>query len=290
MMDFIKEIHESKMIKDSLNQRSLTYSDCCERMYLILLSMELMKHYPRYSSFVHRYASKTKHHNYKPFRPSGTDLYNYIHFVQGDEETISKLKDPGAARRQQGLSAFPAREVIQYIARMSVGTPSSTQQMFIRIENGLNINNKDYSELRRYIGRYNKESKEAQKNIATKLLYALRSKLRNSDIIDDFSKLVADNDLESSRVTDTEPTQSTPDITTTPKEFMLYRRLGVEGNKLGQLMMFLRHAREGKSIPSYLVSSYHPLFEIISDIIDAGPAEVQLLKNLHKRAIKSKNG
>ena len=288
-MEFIKDLHEARMTKDQSNVRSLTYSDCCEKMYLILLTLELMKHYPRYTTFVHSYARKTKHHSYKGFRAGATDLYNFLHFLQGDEEVLGKLKDPGAARRAQGMSALPIREISKYIADLSVGTPTSTQQMFIRIENGLHINNNEYRELRRYIGRYNHEGKQAQKNISTKLLYAVRAKLRNSDIIDDFSKLVADKDLETARVSDTEVTFSKPDVGMSLNDMHFYKFL-VSPHKLLQIKKFLDFVREGKPVPTAFVQAYLPIIEMIDDIVQGGPQHVQMLKTIHKNAKKSRNG
>ena len=81
------------------------------------------------------------------------------------------------------------------------------------MENGLDIKNTEYKNIRRSLGKLEDSSRiKTQKVLATKLLYALRAKLRNSDIIDDFSTLVAIKDLESDRVKDQEPTVSTPDM------------------------------------------------------------------------------
>ena len=289
MMEFIRDLHEARMTKDQSNVRNLTYSDCCEKMYLILLTLDLMKHYPRYTSFVHDYAKRTKHHNYKGFRSNGTDLYNFIYFIQGDDRILSKLKNPGAAQRTQAMSAIPMREISKYIVDMSTGTPATAQQMFIRIENGLHINNQEYRELRRYIGRFQHESPQAKKNIATKLLYALRAKLRNSDIIDDFSKLVAQQDLETNRVDDTEIAVSKPDLGTNLASVKFYRLLA-SPSKLILLQKFLEYTKEGKPIPANMVKAYSPIVELVDDIVQGGPTYIQMLKTIRKNAKKSDNG
>jgi len=289
MMDFIKDIHEARMIKGSSDVRTWTYSDCGEKMYLILLTLDLMKHYPRYSVFAHQYARKTKHHTYKGFRHNSTDLYNFLHFLQGDDAALDKLKNPGAAKRAQGMSALPIKEISKYIADLSVGTPSTSQQMFIRIENGLHIDNKEYRDLRRYIGRYPSEPTQAQKNITTKLLYAVRAKLRDSDIIDEFSKLVADKDLETARVDDTEVTFTKPDVGMDMSDLRFYRFL-ISQSKLPHLQKFLDYMREGKTVPAQFAQAYVPIIEIIDDIVQAGPTYINMLKTVRKNAKKSKNG
>ena len=64
MMEFLKEeIYEARMLRDDNNARVLTYTDCCQRLYLILLCLELMRHFPKYSDIVKRYASNTTNRN-----------------------------------------------------------------------------------------------------------------------------------------------------------------------------------------------------------------------------------
>ena len=76
-MEFIKEITEARMTRDSSNQRVLTYTDCCERTYLSLLALEFMRNFPSYTSFVQDYCKKSRHHNYQHFKISGTDEVNH---------------------------------------------------------------------------------------------------------------------------------------------------------------------------------------------------------------------
>lgn len=67
------------------------------------------------------------------------------------------------------------------------------------------------------------------------------------------------------------------------RDLALYRLL--TGSKdLMLIKKFLDLAQEGKSIPSTMVKAYQPVIELIDDIVTAGPAYVQLLKVLRKRA------
>jgi len=45
-------------------------------------------------------------------------------------------------------------------------------------------------------------------------------------------------------------------------------------------------AEEGKGIPPQFVKAYAPIFEMIDDIVAAGPGAVQRLKTIHKLAKK----
>ena len=78
---FIKDLHEARMTKDNGSSRKLTFSDCCERLYLTLLILETMRKYPDFKNTVQKYAKKTVgFETYRYYRIMGTDLYNFIYF------------------------------------------------------------------------------------------------------------------------------------------------------------------------------------------------------------------
>ena len=58
MMEFIKDINEARMTRDSSNARVLTYTDCCERLYLTMLVLEMLRKYPTFSNTVRAYAKR----------------------------------------------------------------------------------------------------------------------------------------------------------------------------------------------------------------------------------------
>ena len=283
MMDFIKEISEARMTRDQQNMTSLTYSDVGERMYLTLLCLEVMRHYPNYTPFVRNYAKKSQSVA-KTFKVGATDLHNFLYFLQGDEQAIGKLKNPGAAKRQQAMSALPIKDIMSYITSLANGnSPTFPQQTFIRIENGLHINNKDYKIIRRYLSRFRDEHSSIQTNVVTKLLFAVRSKLRSSDIIDDFEQFVSKRDLESNKVTDTEPVISTPDISAPGSSIVYYARL-LHKPSYALLNGFLNAARNRRIPTIKQLETYLPIIQMIDDIVKAGPAYVNMLKVVHKRA------
>ena len=49
---------------------------------------------------------------------------------------------------------------------------------------------------------------------------------------------------------------------------------------------FLEQARSGRSIPSNMVKAYLPIIDMIDEIVVAGPAYINLLKSVSKRAKK----
>ena len=290
-MEFLKELSEARMTRDKQNQRVLTYADCCERMYLSLLALELMRNYPTASQVVRSYCKKSFNPTYKLFQTAGTDLHNFMYFVRGEDEALNKLKDPGAAKRLRQKSNFPLQDIKSYLQSVGNGVvPTGVQQMFIKIENGLDITNSDYKKLRRALGNINDlKSKRDQKTLATKLLFALRAKLRNSDLIDDFSTLVAIKDLENDNVRDTEPTVSKPDMMPSTDPSYVYYRLLAKPQNLILIKAFLEHVRDGRPIPSNMVRAYAPVAKVMDDIVRAGPSYINLLKSIHNRAKKTLN-
>lgn len=286
-MDFIKDLHESRMTKDNGSSKKLTYTDCGERAYLTLLALETMRQYPDFKGYVQRYAKKTSGFElYKFYRIMGTDLYNFIYFLVGDNSAQDKLKDPGAAKKLKKSTNFPTAAVNRYINALAQNkSPTAINQMFMNMESGLNITNTDYKSIRRYLGNFSKLNRSEKRLLSTRLIFAVRAKLRNSDIIEDFEKFAAVKNLEKASVIDPEPTVSRPDIPTKAGDLALYRYL-VGDRNLALVRKFLEQAKDGKAASSNMVQAYLPAIEMIDDIVQGGPAFVQQLRTLQQRAKK----
>src|SRR6056300_1247360 len=139
-MEFLAELHEARMTRDSNNQKVLTYTDCCERLYLTMLSLELLRRYPQFAPLAHGYAKKTTDRDsYKHFRAYNTDLYNFAYFVTGDEDAINKLKDSASAMARRKNTTLPLMNFNRYLTNLSLGKVSTLddQQVFSRIETAL---------------------------------------------------------------------------------------------------------------------------------------------------------
>jgi hypothetical protein len=284
---FLRDLHESRMTKDNGNAKKLTYTDCGERMYLTLLALETMRQFPDFKGYVERYCKKTAGFElYKMYRIMGTDLYNFIYFLVGDGSAQAKLKDPEAAKRLKANTNIPTTAINRYINAVAQGKePAQINTMFMAIESGINITNVDYKAIRRNLANYAKLTRAEKRLVSTRLIFAVRAKLRSSDIIEDFEKFAAVKDLEKANVTDPEPTVSTPDIATKPSELALYRYL-VGDKNLALTKKFLEQARDGKAASANMVAAYLPAIKMIDDLVQAGPAYVQQLRALHKRAKK----
>ena len=287
-LEFLSELYEARMTRNSGDTAKLTYNDCCERLYLTLLVLELLSKYPKYMPYAKAYAKKTKDVNYKRFQMHGTDLHNFIYFVNGDDEALAKLKDPDTARMVARKTTLPAMAINRYLTTLSSGMSSQTSETFMSIESALRISNADYKAIRRQLTNYNGLATYDKKKLATRLVLAVRAKLRSSDIIRFLEELVAERDLETSSVKDNEPTISVPDLSTSGKELSLYRYL-VGAKNLMLTKKFLELAKDGKPVPAAMIQAYMPAIAMVDNIVKAGPGFVQMLRTLENRAKKSPN-
>ena len=288
-MDFIKGLHESRMTKDDGNSRKLTYSDCMERLYLSLLVLETLRQFPEFRVFVKTYTTKTAGFElYKYYRIMGTDLYNFVYFLVGPTSAQSKLKDPGAAAKLKKEIRVPTSDINRYINSLKNGKePTLLTKMFTELESSLRIKNTEYKSVRRSLLNFERLNKQEKRVMVTKLLYAVRAKLRNSDLIDDFEKLAAIKDLEKASVKDNQPTISTPDISTSNDQMALYRYIvGAENKQMTK--KFIEHALSNQGASSSMIKGYLPAIKMLDDIISGGPAYIQQLRSLQKRA-KNRN-
>tara|TARA_B110000238_G_scaffold198633_1_gene243698 strand:+ start:590 stop:1561 length:972 start_codon:yes stop_codon:yes gene_type:complete len=284
---FIKDISEARLTRTDGGVKTLTYTDCKERMYLTILMLEVLRQYPTYARTAANYARMTKG-QYNYFDAKKSDLHNFIYFLVGDSNAQNKLKDPDAAKRLRESTKINLSLLNAYLTSVSNNTlPNRVSELLIKLESDLSITNTDYKAVRRILTQFSSASLGNKQKVVTRLLIAARAKLRTSDLIDDFSKLAADKNLETSAVVDNEPTVSTPDLGMSAKDASLYRYL-VGTQNLAQARQFLALASQGRSIPSTYVQAYLPAIKMIDDIVQAGPTYVQHLRNLQQRAKKSR--
>ena len=286
---FIKDMHEARMTRQAGTVKSLTYTDCCERLYLSVLVLEALNQYAYFRRSAGEYARRTTGYDtFKAYRMSGTDLYNFAYFVNGDDDAMNKLKDPSAAKAMRQRTFLPLMQLNGWLKSIASNHQyTQTSQFLIKLEGALNITNADYKIVRRNLTRYKSLSTKDKQNTITRLLIAARAKLRTSDLVDDLGKLSATNDLETARVADNEPTVSVPDITTDARDISLYRYI-VGTENVMRTKNFLNLAKQGRSVPGQFVQGYVPAVKMLDDIVKAGPAYINLLRALHQRAKKSR--
>jgi hypothetical protein len=289
-MDFIKELHEARMTRNSSDQAELTYTDVLERLYITICILDFGYKFATYRRQISDYAKKTTMYSgYNHFRMHGTDLHNLIYFATGDESAISKLKNPEAAQALRNKTHVPLLALNRYLSAMAIGTSlkSSDRSILLELERYLNITNTLYKKTRRQLMNFAKLQQVEREEAATNLLLASRAKLRNSDIHSLLEKIVIDRNLETSLVKDNEPTVSKPDTTPTDMTgVMMYRYLLGSKTNYALIKGFLERVERGETIPSQMTKAYAPAIKILNDIVKAGPAYTNIVHLAHKRAQK----
>lgn len=287
--EFLTELYEARMTKNSDNQQKLTYADCKERAYLILLMLQVMRYYPKHREEAAKYAYKTViHREYRRFRIEGTDLYNLFYFITGDDAALDKLKDPEAAKQDRKRTYLSIGRLNGYLR--SIGNKNSPvsrdYEILSLLERELEIRNNDYKELRRRLVTFDTDMPKERQVTVTRLLFAGRAKLSDSDFLQYFTALTIDKNLENPNLTSPEPTVSTPDQEVNTADIRNYRFL-VPSNSLPFVAKFLQSARLGKTVLANFTQSYVPIILMIDDIVRAGPAHIEQLKQVHYRAKRS---
>lgn len=288
-MEFIKEIHEARMTRNSSDQKSLTYSDCCEKMFLILCIIEVMRHDTNNNLFLQEYLRKTTSGDgYKQFRMANTDLYNFLYFAGGDNDAMDKLKDPGSAKQIRRNTQVPIMTINGYLTQVKASPTSSAIQsfnIFYQVQNSLRQQTSKYSTLRRDIGNFPKLHISKKQEVITQLLHAAQAKLRASDIIDYYATWAGSNRLIDPTVKDTEIDISQPDLEKSPSDVSYYRLIVGNENAV-RATKFVEYAAQGKATPINFIQSYLPIIQMVHDFVKAGPVAISQLKLLHKRIKK----
>ena len=286
-LNFLTELHEARMTRNTSDNSKLSYTDCCERLYLTLLILDLLYKFLQFAPISAGYAAKTTQHtNYQHFRMHGTDLYNLIHFVDGDDEAMKKLKSYENARAIRSKTHLPVLGLNRWLLSVK-NNQTTSSEVLIKVETALKIVNSDYKTIRRATTNWDRLGQADKKRWVTKLLYAARAKLRNSDIITHLEALANQRSLENPKVKDNEPTVSMPDLApTTAQDLALYRYIVGAKNVMGT-KKFLDAAKKGQSMSPAFVKAYLPAVELLDDIVKAGPGYIQMLRALQKRAKNS---
>ena len=284
--EFLTDLQEARMTRNADNQRRLTYTDCRERAYLTLLMLQVMRHYSSHRDLAAKYAYKTvMYRDYQRFRVDGTDLYNLFYFITGNEAALGKLKDPGAAAIERKKTFLSVGKLNGYLRSIGSGnTPVLVDyEKLAIIERELNIRNSDYKELRRRLVSFDTDTPKERQTTITRLLFAGRAKLTDGDFLQQFTKLTLDKNLENPNLTSPEPSVSTPDLPVPIENLRNYRFL-VPANQIPFVGKFLQSARSGRAIVANFTQAYLPIIIMIDDIVRAGPAYIEQLKQVHKRA------
>ncbi len=287
--EFLHDIQEARMTRNSNNQRMLTYNDCKDRAFLILMMLQVMRNYRSHRDTAAKYAFKTvMYRTYDMHRVDGSDLFNLFYFITGDKKALGKLKNPGAAERERKVTRLNVGNLNGYLRDLAKSEPPSNKDVekLFQVERELNIQNSDYKTIRRRLASFDTDSVKEKQATVTRLLFAGRARLSDSDFLAKFTKLALDKNLEDMSATDPEFDVSIPD-NVTQTDVRNYRFL-VPIQNLPFVAKFIENTVAGRSVVARFIQAYAPIVIMIDDIVKAGPGYVQQLKILHQRAKKAR--
>lgn len=180
MMEFVKELHEARLLKTKEDLR-LSFSEVCDNLYCIILALEFLSRTKQGKSLAQRYASLTSSYiNYSEFRTAATDLYNLLYFVQETPEQVEKIFHSEDARRLREKTQLPRMELNRWL--INIASPYSRDMYFImRVERSLNITSNDLREIRRLL-MYKNPTNTDLEIISTRLLNFVRFKMPLLDL------------------------------------------------------------------------------------------------------------
>jgi hypothetical protein len=186
MMEFVKELHEARLIRTQGDLR-LSFSEVCDNLYFIILALEFLSRIKQGKNLAERYSSLTSGYiNYTEFRTAATDLYNLLYFVQCTPTEVEKIFQSEDARRLREKTQLPRMELNRWLINIA----NNRDMYFImRVERALNITSTDLREIRRML-MYKNPSNTDLDILATRLLNFVRFKMPLLDLKPDLEQVL----------------------------------------------------------------------------------------------------
>jgi hypothetical protein len=188
MMEFVKELHEARLLKTQ-GDLKLSFSEVCDNIYYVILALEFLSRIKQGKGLSERYASLTSSYiNYSEFKTSATDLYNLLYFVQQSPSEVEKTFNSEDARRLREKTQLPRMELNRWLINIS-SLYSRDMYFIMRIEQALNITSTDLREIRRLL-MYKEPSNTDLDILATRLLNYVRFKMPLLDLKPDLEQVL----------------------------------------------------------------------------------------------------
>lgn len=280
---FLKYVVEGRVVRRPGDLQRYTFQEICEKIYLSFLSISLLKNFSQTANWVKSYSRETiTYGDFDRVRYSANDLHNMLAVVDGDTAITQKLSDKNAAMALRQRISVPTLAVKRYLRMLN-----SDYEFLASLERALQIKSTDYKNLRIAIASFNTLDGRRKKVTTTRLLQALRAKLSGTDIarkVEEFSKK---QKFELDNVVDAEVEMDADKTELSGAELNAYRIL-VGPSNVRRAKMAVEMAKEGKGLPSNIVSAYLPIMKMVDDIIGGGYTFVKLVQSIHERAKKAR--
>ena len=276
---FLKYVVEGRIVRRPGDLQRYTFQEICEKIYLSFLGISLLKNFSQTANWVKSYSRETMTYgDFDKVRYSANDLHNMLAVVDGDSAITQKLSDKNAALALRQRLSLPTLAVKRYLRMLN-----SDYEFLASLERALQIKSTDYKNLRLAIASFNTLDGRRKKVAVTRLLQAVRAKLSGTDIarkVEEFSKK---QKFELDNVVDAEVEMDADKTELSGAELNAYRIL-VGPSNVRRAKMAVDMAKDGKGLPSNIVSAYLPIMKMVDDIIGGGYTFVKLVQSIHERA------
>ena len=280
---FLKYIVEGRIDRRPGDLQRYTFQEICEKIYLSFLGISLLKNFSQTANWVKSYSRETiTYGDFDKVRYSANDLHNMLAVVDGDPAITQKLSDKNAAMALRQRISVPTLAVKRYLRMLN-----SDYEFLASLERALQIKSTDYKNLRLAIASFNTLDGRRKKVAVTRMLQAVRAKLSGTDIarkVEEFSKK---QKFELDNVVDAEVEMDADKTELSGAELNAYRIL-VGPSNVRRAKMAVDMAKDGKGLPSNIVSAYLPIMKMVDDIIGGGYTFVKLVQSIHERAKKAR--
>ena len=280
---FLKYVAEGRVVRRPGDLQRYTFQEICEKIYLSFLGISLLKNFSQTANWVKSYSRETiTYGDFDKVRYSANDLHNMLAVVDGDPAITQKLSDKNAALALRQRISLPTLAVKRYLRMLN-----SDYEFLASLERALQIKSTDYKNLRLAIASFNTLDGRRKKVAVTRMLQAVRAKLSGTDIarkVEEFSKK---QKFELDNVVDAEVEMDADKTELSGAELNAYRIL-VGPSNVRRAKMAVDMAKDGKGLPSNIVSAYLPIMKMVDDIISGGYTFVKLVQSIHERAKKAR--
>ncbi len=280
---FLKYVVEGRIVRRPGDLQRYTFQEICEKIYLSFLGISLLKNFSQTANWVKSYSRETiTYGDFDKVRYSANDLHNMLAVVDGDPAITQKLSNKNAALALRQRISLPTLAVKRYLRMLN-----SDYEFLASLERALQIKSTDYKNLRLAIASFNTLDGRRKKVAVTRLLQDVRAKLSGTDIarkVEEFSKK---QKFELDNVVDAEVEMDADKTELSGAELNAYRIL-VGPSNVRRAKMAVDMAKDGKGLPSNIVSAYLPIMKMVDDIIGGGYTFVKLVQSIHERAKKAR--
>jgi hypothetical protein len=199
--EFIKQLNESSLIRNTKALKSFNARDIADLIFLYFLALQILRNDFESNPEAADYANRTNMwSSIDEFRNSGTDLYILMHtlFGSNNKSALNMLDNQHANNLLLQNLQFDYPQAKKWLMNISAGNEETPKdkQFLMKLESMLLIKNGDYRAIRRLVQDWNDLDQQAKALTMTRLLMALRARAKRSELLPFLEKTAKNNKLE----------------------------------------------------------------------------------------------